>query len=206
MLSFTLRVGKVLVVTLLTVNARLTRPGDDEYSIWPMSPISDAAVQAITADVQKYAGGADEVYVFQVSPKASSIERWGDQEDSTGNKTVLVIREDRIEVIVLGEIHLFEKGRRETVLVECFPECQCYLSQLRNFATQTLPATELKVISQPGDSAIIDHFHNDVYRTDTRKETYITTTRPLVSMKNTKTSKVFRSSGFRWACRSAKVA
>lgn len=140
MLSFTLRVGIALVVTLLTVNAGLTRPGDDEYIIWPMSPISEAAVQAITADVQNYAGGADEVYVSQVSSdlsairlacKASSIKDWGDQEHSAGSRTLLVIREDKIEVNILGEKHLFEQGRRETVFFEFFPECQCYLSALR---------------------------------------------------------------------------
>ena len=41
------------------------------------------------------------------------------------------------------------------------------------YATQPLPATELRVISQPSGSAKIDRYKNYVYRTDKRKETYI---------------------------------
>lgn len=41
------------------------------------------------------------------------------------------------------------------------------------YATQTLPATELRVISQPSGSAKIDRYRNYVYRTDKRVEAYI---------------------------------
>ncbi len=47
------------------------------------------------------------------------------------------------------------------------------VSNFEKYATQTLPATELRVISQPSGSANIDHYRNYVYRTDKRRETYI---------------------------------
>ena len=46
-------------------------------------------------------------------------------------------------------------------------------SNFEKFATQTLPATELRVISQPSGSAKIDRYRNYVYRTDKRTDAYI---------------------------------
>lgn len=53
------------------------------------------------------------------------------------------------------------------------PEANATFPNYEKFATQTLPATELRVISQPSGSAKIDRYRNYVYRTDKRKEIYI---------------------------------
>ncbi len=63
-----LQVGIALAMTLPVVTAGLTRPGDDEYIIWPASTISPAAAEFITLAVADFAGGADEVYVSRVLP------------------------------------------------------------------------------------------------------------------------------------------
>ncbi|CAD6593611.1 MAG: hypothetical protein ASARMPRED_007736 [Alectoria sarmentosa] len=159
-----LRVGLALAVALSTVIADLDRPGDEEYIVWPVNPIRPEMVASITSALVTTAGGQAEVYMSTV-PRRPSPLYWLAKlpaKDVGATRSVFGVK----------SIYL-NKEAAKPFFSNRIAKVNATFPNFWKYATQLLPATELRVISQPSGSAKIDRYKNYVYRTDKRKESYI---------------------------------
>ncbi|KAL9631050.1 MAG: hypothetical protein Q9164_006099 [Protoblastenia rupestris] len=151
----------VSAVFLLSISAFAI---ETEYIIFPKQSLSAEAIQELGSRIAKLAGGEKNVYASKIPPTTTIFFFLARLTKEDGQK----IHEDKGVRFITPH----EEAAQPFGMAKLPSSEQANIGE--TYETQTTPdATELRVISQPSGTADYTHYKNYVWRSDSKRDTYI---------------------------------